>query len=86
MKKISKKRELNNEDVERDFWARFDLSKHFEPNDFKRVSFPNLKPTTRSISIRIPEHLLVRVKERANKLNIPYQSLLKEYIAEGTRK
>jgi len=54
-----------------------------EPSDFERVSFPNLKPTSRPISIRIPEHILVRLKEHANEINVPYQSLIKEYIAEG---
>jgi len=74
---------FKNEDVEREFWAKLDLSEYFEPSDFERVSFPNLKPTTRAISIRIPEYLLNRVKERANEINIPYQSLIKEYIKKG---
>jgi predicted DNA binding CopG/RHH family protein len=68
---------------ERAFWAKFDLSKHFDVEDFESVSFPNLKPTTRPISIRIPEYLLVRIKEQANELNVPYQSLIKRYIARG---
>ena len=76
---------FKNEDEEREFWARIDLSEYFEPSDFVRVSFPNLKPTTRSISIRIPEYLIIRVKERANALDIPYQSLMKQYIARGVR-
>ncbi|OHA16148.1 MAG: hypothetical protein A3H57_00690 [Candidatus Taylorbacteria bacterium RIFCSPLOWO2_02_FULL_43_11] len=84
VKKINKP--FKNEDQEREFWANFDLSQNFKPEDFKKVSFSNLKPSTRSISIRIPEHLLVRLKEKANKLNIPYQSLLKEYIATGVTK
>lgn len=82
------KRQLNipkfkNEDEEAEFWANLDLSEYLEPSDFERVSFPNLKPTTRSISIRIPEYLLNRVKEKANETNIPYQSLIKEYIKKG---
>src|SRR3989344_3290002 len=81
-----KNKPFKNEDQEREFWANFDLSQNFKPEDFKKVSFSNLKPSTRSISIRIPEHLLVRLKEKANKLNIPYQSLLKEYIATGVTK
>jgi predicted DNA binding CopG/RHH family protein len=71
------------EDAERAFWDKVDLSAHFNVDDFEKVSFPNLKPTTRPISIRIPEHLLNRVKERANETNIPYQSLIKEYISRG---
>ena len=85
MKKKLKLPKFKNEDEEREFWARIDLSEHFEPSDFVRVSFPNLKPTTRSISIRIPEYLIIRVKERANALDIPYQSLMKQYIARGVR-
>ncbi len=82
------KKQLNiphfkNEDDERDFWASIDLSEYFEPSDFHRVSFPNLKPTSRSISIRLPEFLINRVKERANKLSVPYQVLMKQYIAKG---
>lgn len=74
---------FKNEDEEADFWAKIDLSEYLEPSDFKRVSFPNLKPTTRSISIRIPEYLISRVKEKANAINIPYQSLIKQYIQKG---
>ena len=83
MKKKLKLPKFKNEDEERDFWAKLDLSEYFEPEDFVPVSFPNLKPTTRPISIRIPEYLLDRVKERANEINIPYQSLIKQYIQKG---
>jgi len=83
MKKQLKVPKFKNEDEEREFWWKIDLSEYFEPSDFERVSFPNLKPTTRSISIRIPEYLLNRVKEKANEINTPYQSLIKEYIKEG---
>lgn len=83
MKKQLSIPKFKNEDEERRFWADLDLSKYFESSDFERVSFPNLKPTTRSISIRIPEYLLNRVKEKANEINIPYQSLIKEYIKKG---
>ncbi|MDO8496992.1 MAG: BrnA antitoxin family protein [bacterium] len=75
--------QFKNEDEERVFWSKVDLSEYFDPTDFERVSFPNLKPTSRSISIRIPEYLLNRVKEKANEINIPYQSLIKEYIKKG---
>ena len=83
MKKRLKIPKFKNEDEEAEFWANLDLSKYLEPSDFERVSFPNLKPTTRPISIRIPEYLLNRVKEKANEINIPYQSLIKEYIKKG---
>lgn len=83
MKKKLKIPLFKTEDEERDFWANLDLSEYFEKKDFVPVSFPNLKPTTRAISIRIPEYLLNRVKEKANELNVPYQSLIKTYIQKG---
>jgi len=83
MKKPLKIPKFKNEDEEREFWWNLDLSEYFEPSDFERVSFPNLKPTTRSISIRIPEYLLNRLKEKANEINVPYQSLIKQYIKKG---
>ncbi|PIU37382.1 hypothetical protein COT02_01200, partial [Candidatus Roizmanbacteria bacterium CG07_land_8_20_14_0_80_34_15] len=63
MKKILKLPKFKNEDEERDFWAKIDLTDYFDADDFEEVSFPNLKPTTRSISIRIPEYLLGHLKE-----------------------
>lgn len=83
MKKKLKIPRFKNEDEERKFWQKLDLLEYFEKEDFVPVSFPNLKPTTRSISIRIPEYLLNRIKEKANELNIPYQSLIKTYIQKG---
>lgn len=83
MKKPLKLPKFKNENEEREFWSKLDLSEYYEPSDFERVSFPNLKPTSRSISIRIPEYILDRVKEKANELNIPYQSLIKEYVKRG---
>lgn len=68
---------FKSEDEERVFWAKIDLTDYFEPSDFVPVSFPNLKPTSRSVSIRLPEYLLDRIKEKANEINIPYQSLIK---------
>lgn len=83
MKKRLKLPRFKNEDEEREFWAKIDLSQYYEPEDLEEVSFPNLKPTSHPISIRIPEYLLNRVKEKANEINVPYQSLIKEYIQRG---
>lgn len=83
MKKKFKIPSFKNEDQERDFWSRTDLSKYFNADDFTSVHFPNLKPTSRSISVRIPDYLLIRLKEQANSLDIPYQTLMKQYIARG---
>lgn len=83
MKKQLNIPKFRNEDEEAEFWSNLDLSDYLEPSDFERVSFPNLKPTSRSISIRIPEYLLNRLKEKANEINVPYQSLIKQYIKKG---
>jgi len=88
MKKDKEKKKLvlpkfKNEDEERDFWDRADLTDYFDKKDFVPVVFPNLKPTSASISLRIPGYLLMRLKERANRLDVPYQSLMKQYIARG---
>ena len=83
MKKELKIPKFKNKDDEFEFWSNLDLVDYFEPGDFVPVSFPNLKPTTRAVSVRIPEYILGRLKEQANALNIPYQSLMKQYIAHG---
>ena len=74
---------FKSEDEEREFWANVDLADYFEANDFRPVSFPNLKPTSRAVSIRLPEAMLMRLKEQANELQVPYQALIKQYIAQG---
>lgn len=83
MKKPLKLPKFKNEDEERDFWAKLDLTEYFETSDFEPVSFPNLKPTSRSISIRLPEYLIDRIKEQANEINVPYQSLIKGYLKKA---
>ncbi len=83
MKKQLKIPKFRNEQEESKFWAALHLSEHFDPSDFVRVRFPNLKPSTRPISIRIPEYLLQRIKEKANEINVPYQSLIKGYIRKA---
>jgi len=83
MKQPLKLPRFKNEDEERNFWAKINLADYFEPEDFVPVSFPNLKPTSRSISIRLPEYLLTRLKEKANEINIPYQSLIKTYLQKA---
>lgn len=82
MKKI-KIPKFKKEDQERAFWSKFDLADNFLPADFERVSLPNLKPSSRPISLRLPSYLIARIKEQANEMDVPYQSLIKKYIAEG---
>ena len=71
---------FKNEDAERDFWSKLDLSQYYEPSDLELVSFPNLKPTTQPISIRLSLSLLNRIKEKANGMTVPYQSLIKQWL------
>ena len=85
MKKPLKIPAFKTEDEERDFWAKVDLADYFESKDLRAVSFPNLKPSSRAISLRLPEPMILRLKERANERHVPYQSLIKHYIAEGLK-
>lgn len=82
MKKELKVPKFKSEREESQFWAKLDLSKYFESKDFKVAVFPDLKPSTRSISIRLPEYLLSLIKERANQSDIPYQSLIKATLTK----
>lgn len=81
-KKQLKLPKFKNENDERKFWSTVDISDYFDAKDFEKMSFPNLKPSSRSISLRIPEYLFIRIKERANELNVPYQTLIKQFIAK----
>lgn len=82
MKKLKKIPTFKSEDDERDFWAIHDVTDFFDISKAQRVIFPNLKPSTESISLRLPSFLLARIKEIANKKDVPYQSLMKMFISE----
>ena len=71
-----------NEDEEREFWATHSPLDYFNSKRFKTGSFPNLKPSLKSISIRLPEDLLIELKTLANKKDVPYQSLAKIFLAK----
>jgi len=81
-KKFKKIPKFKNEDEEFKFWANHDLTDYFDISKAKRETFPNLKPSTKTISIRLPEPLLNHLKALANKKDVPYQSLLKIFLAE----
>jgi len=81
-KKIPK---FNSEDEERDFWATHDSTEYVDWKKAKRKRFPNLKPSTRTTSIRLSESMLDDLKILASKRDVPYQSLLKIYLAERIR-
>jgi predicted DNA binding CopG/RHH family protein len=70
------------EDQERDFWARHDVVDYFDWDKAVKGSFPALKPSTTTISVRLPASLLDELKALANERDVPYQSLLKMFLAE----
>ena len=73
---------FKSEAEEAEFWATHDSTEYIDYSTAKRVIFPNLKPSTRTISIRLPESLIEHLKVLANKRDIPYQSLLKMFLSE----
>jgi predicted DNA binding CopG/RHH family protein len=74
--------EFKNEEEEFEFWSTHDSTEYVDYKQDQRVIFPNLKPSTRTISIRLPEYLIEELKMLANKRDVPYQSLLKIFLAE----
>jgi hypothetical protein len=70
------------EDEERDFWATHDSTEYFDWSKARFISFPNLKYSTETISLRLPMGLLSDIKVLANRMDVPYQSLMKIYLAE----
>jgi predicted DNA binding CopG/RHH family protein len=73
---------FKNEDAEREFWASHDATDFIDWRRGKRVTLPNLKPSSQTISIRLPKPMLDRLKLLAHKRDVPYQSLLKMFVAE----
>ena len=82
MKKTPK---FKSEDEERKFWAKHSPLDYIDPKKLQLSVFPNLKPTSRTISIRLPESLIEGIKVLANKKDVPYQSMLKILLAEKVR-
>lgn len=85
MKEFKKIPEFKNEDQERKFWATHDSTKYIDWSKAKKVVFPNLKPSTKTITIRVPQSLLNSLKAIANKKDVPYQSLVKMLLDEKVR-
>lgn len=73
---------FRSEDEERAFWASHDSTDYVDWSKARLASFPNLKPSTETISLRLPASLLGDLKILANRMDVPYQSLLKVYLAE----
>ena len=78
--------QFSSEDEEQEFWATHDSSEYLDWNNAERnPTFSRLKPSTRTISIRLPESLIAALKTLANKRDVPYQSLVKIFLAEKIR-
>jgi uncharacterized DUF497 family protein len=74
--------EFKNEDEEREFWANQDSTDYLNWDQAERIVFPKLKPATKTISLRMSEAMLNELKLLANKMDVPYQSLIKVYLRE----
>ena len=70
------------EDAEREFWATADSTEYVDWSTAKAVRFPHLRPSSTAISVRLPDTLLTELKLLANERDVPYQSLLKVYLAD----
>lgn len=74
--------EFSSEDEEREFWATHDSTEYLDWENASRTIFPRLKPSTKAISLRLPESMLNELRLLANRRDIPYQSLLKMFLQE----
>lgn len=81
-KKLKKIPKFKSEDEERDFWDTHSPLDYFDWSNARRLALPNLKPSRTTISLRLPNYLLDELKVLANKRDVPYQSLLKIFLAE----
>lgn len=79
MKKIP---DFKSEKEEREFWETHDTTDYMDWSKAKLACFPNLKKTTKAISLRLPEDMLAKIKVEANKRDVPYQSLMKIWLDE----
>ena len=74
--------EFKDEDEEREFWATHDSTEYLDWSQAQRIVLPNLKPSTKTISLRLPESMLNELRLLANKWDVPYQSLIKVFLQE----
>ncbi len=83
MKKQLKLPDFNDQAAVEKFMNNTDFSEYLEPSDLKKISFPDLKPTKRLISLRVEESLVEKAKDKAAKLHIPYQTLMRQILHKG---
>lgn len=82
MRRLKKIPKLKTEAAEHEFWASHDSTEYVDYSRAKRVAFPRLKPSTATISLRLPQSLLDHLRQLANERDVPYQTLLKVFLAE----
>jgi predicted DNA binding CopG/RHH family protein len=85
MSKVKSTPKFKTEAQERAFWEKHDSSDYVDWTQAKSVAMPNLKPSTKTISLRLPEGLLESIKIEANKRDMPYQSLIKVWLADDVQ-
>lgn len=85
MSKLKKIPKFKNKEEELEFWSSHDSTDYVDFSKAKKILFPNLKPSTKTISVRLPESLIEHLKQLANKRDVPYQSLLKMFLAERVK-
>ena len=83
MKSQKKIPKFKTEKKEREFWQKVDSTEYVDYSRLEKWSFPNLKLTSRPVTIRIPETILEKVKIKANRMDMPYQTLIKQFIYKG---
>jgi len=82
MKKREEIPTYNSEEEEREFWASHDSVDYIDWKSSEKTIFPNLKPSSKTISLRVPEYILEELKMLAKKRDVPYQSLIKMYLKD----
>lgn len=85
MKKLKAIPKFKSEEAEARFWGTHDSADYVDWSSAKRAMLANLKPSTQSIALRLPDGLLNAIKVEAHKMDMPYQSLMKFYLAEKVR-
>lgn len=85
-KKLKVIPKFNNENEEREFWVTHDTTEYFDTDNPIEMDLSKLRPSTEIISLRLPQYLLARIKQIANFRDVPYQSLMKIFLAERVEK
>src|SRR5437763_11121742 len=82
MKPSKKIPKFKDEDAEQDFWSKADSTEYIDWSKAQKLVLPSFRPTLRTISLRVPESMIAELKLLANQRDVPYQSLLKVFLAE----